>query len=439
MNVIPLSLNKHKWLVVFCSFLVQTIHAQIPNPASAQSHSILLLNATAHLGNGELIPRSAIGFENGKLTAVMAAIDIRLDTNAYDTIYYLDGKHVYPGFIAPNSRLGLVEIDAVRASRDFDDVGSFNPHVRSLTAFNTESRITPTIRSNGVLTAQVAPKGGRISGTSSIFSLDSWNWEDGVIVEDDGIHLNWPDANYRWYLEDEKQQKASKVYRKRKADIKAFFEKAQAYSKVDFHIEKDLRLEAMKNLFNGKAKLYVHANQVKEITDALYFTDHYNLQVVLVGAHDAWLVSDLLKDRNIPVLLRRVHALPFYQDEAIDFPYRLASILTQKGILVGLENSGDMEAMGTRNLPFYAGTTVAYGLDPEQALSLITLNTAKILGIDKQLGSLEVGKQATLFVSEGDALDMRSNSVTHAFIEGRNINLDNPQKQLYRKYSNKYR
>jgi imidazolonepropionase-like amidohydrolase len=414
------------------------LQAQIPTPAPEQNQSILLLNATAHLGNGELIPRSAIGFENGKLTAVMAAIDIRLDTSAYDTIYHLEGKHVYPGFIAPNSRLGLVEIDAVRASRDFDDVGIFNPHVRSLTAFNTESRITPTVRSNGVLVAQVAPTGGRISGTSSIFKLDSWNWEDGVIVEDDGIHLNWPDANYRWYQDDEKQQKASKVYQEQQEEIKAFFEKAKAYAQVDFHLEKDLRLEAMKNLFNGKAKLYVHADQVKEITDALYFTDRYELEVVLVGAHDAWLVADLLKDRNIPVLLRRVHALPYYQDEEIDFPYRLASILSQKGILVGLENSGDMEAMGSRNLPFYAGTAAAYGLEVEKALSLITLNTAKILGIDDQLGSLEVGKQATLFVSEGDALDMRGNNLTHAFISGKKISLDNPQKQLYRKYSKKY-
>jgi len=438
MSVIPLSLNRFKWLVV-CCLLGHSLQAQIPSPAPKQNQSILLLNATAHLGNGELIPRSAIGFENGKLSAVMAAIDIRLDTTAYDTIYHLEGKHIYPGFIAPNSRLGLVEIDAVRASRDYDDVGIFNPHVRTLTAFNTESRITPTVRSNGVLIAQIAPKGGRISGTSSIFKLDSWNWEDGVVIKDDGIHLNWPDANFRWYREAAKQEKAAKAYQKQQAAIKTFFDKARAYAKVAFHLEKDLRLEAMTKLFEGKAKLFVHADQVKEITDALYFTDHYDFEVVLVGGHDAWLVTDLLKDRGIPVLLRRVHSLPYYQDEAIDFPYRLPSILVQKGILVGLENSGDMEAMGTRNLPFYAGTAAAYGLESEKALSLITLNTAKILGIEEQLGSLEVGKQATLFVSEGDALDMRTNQLIHAFIDGRKISLDNPQKQLYRKYSKKYR
>ena len=184
--------------------------------------------------------------------------------------------------------------------------------------------------------------------------------------------------------------------------------------------------------------MFVHANDVKSITDAIYFSDQFNIKMVLVGGHDAWLVADLLKDREIPVLLRKVHSLPKYEDEDIDLPYRLATLLSQKGVLVGLENSGSMEAMGTRNLPFYAGTTVTYGMSKAEALSLITLNTAKILGIDDMLGSLMEGKQATLFISEGDALDINSNNVTYAFIQGRKINLSNPQKELYIKYSKKY-
>ncbi|MEQ8910511.1 MAG: amidohydrolase family protein [Vicingaceae bacterium] len=438
MSVTPWSPRITLLFVLFWGFTF-SLQAQIPTPAEQQSKSILLLGATAHLGNGEVIKRSAIGFDKGKLKDVMAAIDIRLDTTQYDTIIHLPSKHIYPGFIAPNSRLGLVEVDAVRASRDFDDVGEFNPHVRALSAYNTESRITPTIRSNGVLLAQVAPKGGRISGTSSVVQLDAWNWEDAVVRKDDGIHLNWPRLNSIRYAQDaEKRKKAEEKYRDELEELKSFFLKAQAYSKSIFKVEQNLRYEAMRSLFKKEAKLYVHATQVKQISDALFFTDQFNLDVVLVGAYDAWLLADLIKDRNIPILLRRVHSLPYYQDDDINTPYRLAAILHKKGILVGLENSGGMEAMGTRNLPFYAGTAAAYGVSKEEALAMISLNTAKILGIEKQVGSIEVGKDATLFVSEGDALDMMTNQLTHAFIQGRSISLDNPQKQLYRKYSKKY-
>ncbi len=413
--------------------------AQIPQPAMPQSKSILLLNGKAHLGNGELIDRSAIGIVEGKIDMVLAAIDVRVDTTKYDTIIHVDGQHVYPSFIAPNSRLGLVEIDAVRASRDYDEVGSMNPHVRALTAYNTESRISPTIRSNGVLIAQTTPIGGRISGTSSIFQLEGWNWEDAVLRMDDGIHLNWPiDYPWRPTNDPKKIKEAKDNYQKDLKEIKDFFVKAEAYQKADYRLEKDLRMEAMTAVFKKEQKIFIHADRVNQITDAIYFFDDYDLEIVLVGGYESWLTTELLKDRNIPIILRRVHSLPMNEDDEVDLPYRLPKILSEKGLLVGLENSGRMEAMGTRNLPFYAGTAAAYGVDKEEAVSMITLNTAMILGVEDRVGSLEVGKDATLFVSKGDALDMRTNDVTHAFVQGKQIDLDNPQKYLYRKYRAKY-
>ena len=369
---------------------------------------------------------------------VLAAFDVRMDSTKYDTIINVEGQHLYPGFIAPNSRLGLVEIDAVRASRDFDDVGEMNPHVRSLTAFNTESRITPTIRTNGVLIAEITPRGGRISGSSSIFELDGWNWEDAVLQKDNGIHLNWPSLGRALGQDNERAKKQEESYEKDVKQLEDFFQEAEAYSKAAYHIEKNIRLEAMKPLFEGKSKVFVHANRVREITDAIYFFDAFELELVLVGGHESWLVVDLLKDRNIPVILRRVHSLPMGQDEDIDLPFKLPAKLQQKGLLVALENSGSMEAMGTRNLPFYAGTAVAYGVEKEEALKMISLNTAEILGIDERVGSIEVGKDATLFVSEGDALDMRSNQLSMAFIRGKSLELTNPQLELYKKYSKKY-
>lgn len=419
-------------------FIFLTLNAVAQVPASSQTKSILLLNAKAHLGNGKVIPRAAIGFTDGKIDMVLNAFDIRMDSTKYDTIIHLEGKEIYPGFIAPNSRLGLVEIDAVRASRDFDDVGLFNPHVRSLTAFNTESRITSTVRTNGVLIGQISPKGGLISGSSSVLNLEGWNWQDAVVKVDDGIHLNWPRIGNPSQTDKKKISKSSENYKKQVLEIEHFFAAAFAYQKVDFHLEKNIRFEAMKGVFNKSAKVFIHSNRANEITDAIYFFDKYEVEIVIVGGYDTYLISDLLKDRKIPVLLERVHSLPKSEDDDIHLPFKLPSMLSKRGLLVGFQNSGGMEAMGTRNLPFYAGTAVAYGLDYEKAISMLSLNSAIILGVDSKVGSIEVGKQATLFISEGDALDMRTNRVLLAFVDGKLIDLDNPQKQLYRKYSKKY-
>lgn len=428
-------MKKHIALLTF-SVLLSTFYcmAQIETPAPAQTKSILLLNGIAHIGNGEVIDNSAIGFKEGKLTLVADARKIKIDFNAYDTIIKIDGKHVYPGFIAPNSTLGLVEIDAVRATRDMDETGEFTPHVRSIIAYNTDSKITTTVRSNGILMGQITPRGNYVSGTSSIVQFDAWNWEDAVYKEDDGVHLNWQNMYSRW------NGKPNKKYTEKINDLKEFFANALAYSKTEEQEEINLRFEAMRGVFSGEKTLFIHADFVKEITEAIDFAkDHEVKKMVIVGGYDAWRVSDMLKDNKVSVMLRRVHDLPVHEDDDVYLPYKLPKMLFDAGVLFCLENSGDMEAMGTRNLPFYAGTAASYGLDKEEALKLITLNTAKILGIDNTVGSLEGGKDATLFISTGDALDMKTNNVVAAFIQGRHIDLDNHQKKLYRKYSEKYK
>jgi len=407
--------------------------AQVETPAKKQTKKILLMNGVAHLGNGQLIKNSVIAFEDGKLTVVANAKTIRLDMTRFDTVIRLDGKHVYPGIISPNSTIGITEIDAVKATNDFAELGVFNPHVRSLIAYNAESKITTTVRSNGVLMAQITPRGGRVSGTSSIVQLDAWNWEDAVLRTDDGIHLNWVNFfNHR-------TGKANKKYAETMAQMNGFFTNSLAYAKDENYPEKNLRFEAMRGLFEGSKTLYIHANFVKEITEAINFAKNHKVKkMVIVGGYDAWMVTDMLKENNVAVVLKRVHSLPEREEDDVNLPYKLPKMLQDAGVLFCLENAGDMEAMGTRNLPFYAGTAVAYGMEKEAALQLITLNTAKILGIDSFCGSLEIGKDATLFISEGDALDMRTNKVISAFIQGRLLDLDNHQEKLYRKYTKKY-
>jgi len=407
--------------------------------APKQSKSILILNATAHLGNGEVIENSAIGFNEGKLILVADATTIRLATDAYDTIIQASGKHVYPGFIAPNSTLGLVEIDAVKSSDDEDEIGIFNPNVRSIIAYNSESKVIESVRPNGILMAQITPRGGCISGTSSIVQLDAWSWQDAVIKADDGIHMDFPTSykkNGSWFEPGLKEP--NKEYTTQIEQINAFLSHAKTYN-LDTPKERNLILEATKGLFNGTQTLFIHANEEKQIRDAIQMAKANGIsKIVIVGGYDAYKAADILQNNSVGVLLRRVHDMPENADHDVNLPYKLAKLLTDKGILVGLENSGSHERMNTRNLPFLAGTCAAFGMDKEKALQLITFNTAKILGIDPFCGTLEVGKDATLFISEGDALDMRTNLLTHAFIQGRTISLDTHQTKLNTKFKQKY-
>lgn len=425
--------------ILLLVFFVPIITKAQQTPAPKQSKSILILNGTAHLGNGKIIENSAIGFIDGKITLVADATLIRLAKDAFETTIDASGKHVYPGFIAPNSTLGLVEIDAVKSSDDEEEIGSINPHVKSIIAYTADSKVIETVRPNGVLMAQVTPRGGRISGTSSIVQLDAWNWKDALIKENDGIHLNFPSSFKRsgsWF--EPRTIEANKDYVKQASEITSFLSNAKAYS-ANIAKERNLIFEATLGLFDGTQTLYIHANEEKQIIDAVQLAKENGVKrMVIVGGYEAYKTAALLQKNNVGVLLKRVHDMPENDDQDIDLPYKNAKLLTDKGVLVGLENSGDHERMNTRNLPFLAGTCAAYGLDKEQALQLITFNTAKILGIDKQCGTLEEGKDATLFISDGDALDMRTNKLTNAFIQGRMISLETHQSQLNNRYKEKY-
>ncbi|HEY6161947.1 MAG TPA: amidohydrolase family protein [Bacteroidia bacterium] len=432
---------KKLFILSFAHLVFGAAFAQMPIPAPPQGKSILLMNGIAHIGNGKVIQNSAIGFRNGKLDLVVDATVSRIDMTRYDQVINIPGKNVYPGFITPSSTLGLVEIGAVRATNDMNEVGYIIPNVRSLIAYNTDSKIIPTVRANGVLIAQVTPRGGRISGTSSIFKLDGWNWEDAVLSPDDGVHVNWPVIMRRsnWWTDAPGPLERNKTYDNDVNDLKKFFLDAKAYNDAATHEEKNLRFEAMKGLFSGKQTLFVHANGMKEITEAITFCKKVGVtKMVIVGGKDAWMVTEVLKENNIAVIVNNTHDLPDRDDDDVDLPYKLPYLLQQAGVLFCLDNECEMEEIQSRNLPFIAGTAVAYGLTKEEGVMSISLNAAKILGIDKYCGSLEEGKDATLFVSTGDALDMRTNNVENAWIQGRTIDLNTEQKQLYEMYMKKY-
>jgi imidazolonepropionase-like amidohydrolase len=406
-------------------------------PAPKQQKSVLIINAKAHIGNGTVLDNSAIGFKNGKIDLV--SNDKNIAISNYETVIDAKGKEVYPGFIAPNSTLGLVEIDAVKSSDDESEIGTYNPHVRSLIAYTADSKVIETVRPNGILMAQITPRGGIISGTSSIVQLDAWHWSDAVVKENDGIHMEFPSSFKRsgsWF--EPGTIEANKEYTNQIQEINTFFTNAKAYNTTPAK-ERNLIFEATKGLFNGEQTLFIHAGEEKQMIDAIQLAKNNGIEkIVIVGGYEAYKIGNYLKDNHIGVLLKRVHEMPENDDDDVDLPFKLAKLLTDQGVVVGLENSGAHERMGTRNLPFLAGTCAAYGLGKEQALQLITSNTAKILGIDTFCGTLEVGKDATLFISEGDALDMRTNKLTTAFIQGRSISLETHQTKLNDRYKTKF-
>jgi hypothetical protein len=422
-----------KNLIIFIFIISQNI-------LHSQHSKILLIDGFLHKGNGETIDHALIGIKNGVIIEVGNSLTTRYDKKYWDTIISLEGQHIYPGFVAANSTLGLTEIDAVRATRDFNETGEFNPHVRSQIAFNPESKVVSTVLTNGVLLCQATPRGGLISGSSAVMTLNGWNWEDATVLADDGIHVNWPSSleGGGWWAEPA-PKKRNENYSNQKKEIESFFQLAEAYVKGKINpLEEDQRLEAMRTCFSGTKRVYFHANEMQQILDIISFSSKYKLKFpVIVGGYEAHLVGQRLKDSNIPILIQRIHSLPENEDDPIDQPFKIPFLLKKEGVLFGIQNAGDMEAMNARNLPFQAGTAAAYGISEEEAIQSISLNVCKILGIDEKYGSVEVGKSATLFTSKGNALEMKSNQVSLILINGHFVSTTNFQYDLFKKYSNK--
>ena len=400
--------------------------------ANAQQIMVIIEGATIHLGNGKIIENGYLGFGDGKIMLCDAQM-IPSYKNA--RVINAKGKHVYPGLICMNTFTGLNEIDAVRATRDYNEVGSINPDVRALIAYNTDSKVTPTIKSNGVMMVQVVPQGGLISGTSSVMKTDGWNWEDAAYKIDDGIHINWPEF-ISFNVPADKSEVMKQYLDKEFHAVEELFEQAFQYNKISKPEIVNIRFEAMRGIFDGTKNLYVHVNGSRGIISSVNFMKKYpGIKMVLVGAADAYKLKELIKENHIPVVLTNIHRLPQRPNEDIDQPYKTPFELMQAGILVAIGHTGSWES---RNLMFEAGTTVAYGLTKEEALMCITQNPAKILGNDNRCGTLEKGKDATIIISSGDVLDMKSSVIEMAFINGIEINLNNQQKELSKKFSDKY-
>ncbi len=412
-------------------------------PAKEQKGVMYITNATIHVGNGKVIENGTIKIKDGKIEEVGTNITVPAgDANVVDA----KGKQVYPGLVLPTSTLGLVEINAVRATQDSREIGEMNPNVRALVAYNTDSKVINTLRSNGILLANVVPQGSFVAGSSSVVQLDAWNWEDAAYKTDAGIHVYFPTLMPRPAFgrfgggggagPQAPQPDPVKEGLEKIEGLKTFFKEAKAYHADANHEETNLKFEAVKGLFNKTQKLYIHASTSKQILVALDFVKEFGLDMVIVGGSESYQLADLLKKHNVSVILQQPHSLPTAEDDDVDQPYKTAAALQKAGVLFAISDD-DAQTRG-RNLPFNAGTAAAYGLTKEEALAAISLNAAKIMGVADKTGSIEVGKDANIIVSDGDILDMRTSNVTAAFIQGRKIDLTDKHKLLNDRFEQKY-
>ena len=406
-------------------------------PAASQKGITVITNTTVHIGNGTTLTDASVAFENGKIIGV-GQITVPAGAKVIDGT----SKHVYPGLILPTSDLGLKEISAgVRGSNDHTEIGENNANIRSIVAYNTDSKIIGVLRENGILLAGVAPEGELIEGQSSVVQLDAWNYEDAAYKMDNGLYINMPSFMVRRggraaFMRPGPGSDPVKVAMEKIETIKTFFTDAKAYYQEKTHATNNLKLEAVRGLFDGKQKLFVRANEVKQILLALDLAKTFGFKLVIVGGTEAYQIADLLAENNVPVILDRQHSLPTMEDDDVDQPYKTPAVLQKAGVLFCLNDTHDQSRF--RNLAFNAGTAATYGLTKEQALSAVTLNAAKILGIEDKAGTIETGKDANLLIVIGDLLDMRSSVIAQAFIQGRNVSLDNKGKQLYERYKHKY-
>jgi imidazolonepropionase-like amidohydrolase len=400
-------------------------------PTVARAEPVALVGATLHPVSSEVIEGGILILDGDTLVAIGREVPIPPEARILD----LSGKHIYPAFLHPDSVLGLTEISAVRATVDTKEHGDFNPELAAEVAFHGDSALLPPAVAGGILFAHVVPQGGVLAGTSALLRLSGWNWRDMTVRALVAQHLYFPALVDEEDEDDDGERlKAKRDRHSQLQGLKAIFDDAKAYRQaLPAGLAPDLKLAALLPVLDGTIPLFVHASEQRQILEALDFVEQQKVpRVVLVSGQDAVEVAPRLAAAGIPVLLSGVLRLPERSWDPYDAPYTAAGRLRQAGVQVLVGDGGG--AANARNLPFHAAMAVAFGLDPEEALRGLTLGAAELLGVADRLGSLEVGKEASFLVTDGDPLEITTH-IEAVWSAGVPIDLSrNRQLQLYERY-----
>jgi len=433
-------------ITLIAAALAPATAQDLTHAAPPQEAPVFLVGATLHTATGETIENSVVSLNDGAIGIVghapeiMSRILVTPDTQIID----VSGMHISPGFIGAVTTLGLAEISAVRAMRDYNEVGDATPEVRGYVAVNPDSTLIPVARTNGVLTAGVFPTGGSIPGRASVIRMDGWTNEDLAIDRDAGVIISWPRMRPGRNRFDQPDGDADERIEQRITRLDTWITDAIAYRDLraaDASTPADLRLDALTTILPGQPEgqdqntVFINASEYDQIVAAVNWAAGHNLKPVIVGGRDAGMCTDLLKSNNAGVIITGVHRFPKRADSNYDNAFTLPARLEAAGVRWCL--SSGAEPGHERNLPDNAAMAVAYGLSPEAGLRSITAYAADILGLSETLGTIESGKAATLIVTTGHPLEITS-TVTHAFIDGRQIDLSNKQTELRDKYREKY-
>ncbi len=422
-------------LIAFCLITVPLktfAHDMVPGPNP--DGPVLLKGATLHTATNGVKTNHDLLIVDGKIDAIGINLTVPQSTVEID----VSGKHVYPGLIGMATTVGLVEIGAVRATRDQAETGRYTPEVEAYVAFNADSELIPTIRANGITHVEVAPVGTGLTGQASVMHLDGWNWQDSLVKQNSSMHMYWPNTGInKSFWEQRTVEKQREDNANRLTELEQTYDLIKAYnSRRELNQDSpiDVRWEAMRPILRKEVPLYIHANDYRQMEQAIAFAKFYDIDIVLVGGADTPMAIDLLKSTQTPLVFTAPWGRPQRSDQAYNVAYTIPALLEQNGIPFALAIAGNWRV---RDLPFAAGQMVAHGASKLQALRSVTIEPARILGIDDRTGSIDIGKQANLVVSEGDIFDHLTHDVTLVFIDGRMVDLNSRHKQLYNKYKQK--
>ncbi|MBI3724509.1 amidohydrolase family protein [bacterium] len=408
------------------TFAIPADPGPAPEPPSNDRGLYAIVGARVEPVSSAPLARATVVVRDGKISLVGA--DARVPAGA--TVIDGKGLTVTPGFIEAGSWIGLVEISALKVTRDASDSGEFQPDLVALTGVFPPSEHVKVARAAGITLGLATPSGGLVPGQASVIRLDGWTPEEMKVRERAALVVEFPsrpgappEGGARPKKHD-RLELLEKLFDKAKEDL----ERRERARGTDATIPPDTRLEAMAPYLRGELPVLLHAEDARTILDALQFAERRKLKPAILGGRDSWKVATLLAERRVPVLLGPVLDYPWSKEEPYDAGYSCAAELARAGVQVAIR-SGGSQMTGPRNLPFEAAMAASYGLGRERALAAITKVPAEILGLSKERGTIEPGKVADLVVSLGDPLEPTSR-IRYVFIDGKPVSLESKQTRL---------